>query len=217
MKNIDILSANYDFARLPTSMTVVRGRLKELHLQYGPKIDLWMHLGQWSMDFVACERRAFRQDFDSSWNHYMGDKHYYTYPDGDGRSVDDLGPNPWLTAPMGLHSEVPIDETVKSANLALMQEEKPLRIASHLEAGAAGCGYTFYESMANCFIAGRRRNVIFVHIPPNIDEVSLKKAKDAVLAVIGGAIDILARQKLEPHQSEEESVRQLAQEFYLTP
>ena len=198
-------------------MAVVRGRLKELHLEYGSKTDLWVHLGQWAMDFVACERRAFRQDFDSSWNHYMGDKHYYTYPDSDGRSVDDLGANPWLNAPMGLHSEVPIDETVSFANLALMHGERPLKVASHFEAGAAGCGYTFYESMANCFVAGRQRNVIFVHIPSSVDVVSLEKAKDAVLAVIGAAIDALIKKKVESHQSKEESMRQLAQEFYLTP
>ena len=214
-KNITVLSADHDFAVLPTQMGFIRHRLKELHDEYGSSVTLWIHLGQWKMDFVSCERRAFRQDFISSWSHHMSDKHYYTLPDSAEKSVDDLGPNPWLAVPTGLHSEVPIDATVLAANSVLEKDIMPLKVASHHEAGSAGCGYTFYESMANCFVAGRRRDVIFVHVPPDADAPSLEKARDAVLAIIGAAVHALVEQR---HGKTEEKIdTDLALGSYLDP
>ena len=180
---------------IPSEWGSIRRRVKELHDKYGSSVTLWIHLGQWPNDYVSCENGAFRQDFVSSWNHHMGDKHYYSIPDGFGRSLDDLGPNPWLALPIGLHSEVPIHATILAANSSLEKDSDPLRVASHFEAGAAGCGFTFYESMANCLVAGRRRDVIFVHVPPDADTASLEKGRNAVLAIIGGAIQALSERQ----------------------
>lgn len=125
--------------------------------------------------------------------HQMSGKHYYTFPDGAGKSIDDLGPNPWLAVPTGLYSGIPIDATVSAANSAFEKEIKLLRVVSHHEAGSAGCGYTFYESTANCFVAHRRRDVIFVHVhvPLDADVSSLEKDRNAVLAITGADVHAL--------------------------
>ncbi|CAF9910037.1 MAG: hypothetical protein GOMPHAMPRED_006933 [Gomphillus americanus] len=214
-KNIAILGPKADYAAIPAEFGTIRRRTKELHTELGSKVDLWIHLGQWAQDWVTCERRAFRQDFLSTWNLHNGDKHYYSSPDSLGKNIDDAGPNPWLDVPLGLHSEVPVDATVSGANEQLARHgekkgDQPLRVASHFEAGAHGCGLIFYESMANCYVQGRKRDVLFVHVPPGTDQDRLEKGKEAVLAIIGSAIAALVNRKL---MTKEDFVRTLA----LTP
>ena len=201
-RNIVILGPKADYATIPVEFSATRRRIRELHTELGSTVDLWIHLGQWGQDWVTCERRAYRQDFLSTWNQHNADKHYYSSPDGVGKTIDDAGPNPWLDVPVGLHSEVPIDATVSGANeqLAKYHKEKtgkdePLKVASHFEAGAHGCGLAFYESMANCYVQGRKRDVLFVHVPPSTDQGALEKGKDAVLAVIGSAVAALIHRK----------------------
>ena len=207
-KDITILDAKADFATIEPDYKTIRRTMQEKHAELGSKVDLWIHLGQWSTDaaFVSCERRAFRQDFDSSWNKHAPGKHYYSVPLTDGQSIDDLGPNPWLGVPMGLESQVPIDETVEGANAAIKEysssldnlDKVPYPVRPHNEAGGHACGFAFYESMANCFVNGRDRHVIFVHVPGFYEQASYERARDSVLAIIGSALAVLDNGKVQP-------------------
>jgi len=86
-----------------------------------------------------------------------------------------------------------ISEAVQGANAApgkldFKATGKRLEVKPHMEPGHIGCGYTYYESMANRYVQGRRRNVLFCHVPGGVDEASIELSRDALLAVIGAAI-----------------------------
>ncbi|KAK8010008.1 hypothetical protein PG990_008973 [Apiospora arundinis] len=69
-------------------------------------------------------------------------------------------------------------------------DNKPLEIRPHMEAGFYACGFLYYESLANCYVRGLRRpDVLFCHVPGKEDARSLGRVRDAVLAVIVGAVD----------------------------
>ncbi|KAK8043077.1 hypothetical protein PG994_013560 [Apiospora phragmitis] len=156
-----------------------------------------------------------------------GDRKYYTVPDAVGEVVDDLGPCPWgADVPVGLRTALDVDAVADKArgilrmcsqfssnssrggggggNRAAEAEEDrdngPLGILPHLEAGFYGCGFIYYESLANCYVKqqqleGRynKPNVLFCHVPGKEDARSLVRARDAVLAVIVAAVDEVLR------------------------
>ncbi|KAK4498843.1 hypothetical protein PRZ48_009353 [Zasmidium cellare] len=193
---IDPIAGN--FAELGGDYSTKRRRIKDLHDQYGATVDLWVHLGRGPWSFITCERRAFRQDFTSSW---LGDdarKGYYLYRDNEKKTAKELGHCPWKEAgvPIGLESEIDVNGVVEGSNGALKKmREDPLEVRSHVEAGDAGCGFTFYESMANCVVDGRRRHVLFCHVPRSTEEVEIQRATEAVLAIVGASVEyIVARE-----------------------
>ncbi|KAL9082779.1 MAG: hypothetical protein Q9159_006192 [Coniocarpon cinnabarinum] len=204
--NINILDAVAGgFDAIAGEMGVIRKRLQELHVEHGGKVDLWVHLGRGPWEFVTCERLAFRQDFSSSWLNDEAQKAYYLGRDNVGQNAHDLGPCPWTEVPIGLNTEMDVGSIVPDAAKRLSEYcelsgslKTPLEVRSHLEAGPGGCGFCFYESMANCFALGRRRNVLFVHMPRHTDAGSLSQARDAVLAVIGASIATLVRRQTAP-------------------
>jgi pyrrolidone-carboxylate peptidase len=112
-----------------------------------------------------------------------------------------------MNVPMGLNSEIDINTVVVDANAGLkaaaQQQEAgeastaqtPLEVKSHVEAGSAGCGFAFYESLANCFAAGRKRDILFVHVPRQESPAALEKGRDAVLAIIGASITSIMRRE----------------------
>lgn len=65
---------------------------------------------------------------------------------------------------------------------------KEIEIKPHLEAGDVGCGFTFYESMANCHATGMRKRVLFCHVPSDVDDEGIATSRNALLAVIGAAL-----------------------------
>ena len=69
----------------------------------------------------------------------------------------------------------------------------PLTVKAHHEAGSYCCGFTFYESLANCYIKKRTANVLFCHVPGETDRESLERARDSVLAIIVSAVDDLVQ------------------------
>lgn len=115
-----------------------------------------------------------------------------------------------MNVPMCLNSEIDINTVVVHANTELMavaqQHEAgeastartPLEVKSHVEAGSSGCGFAFYESLANCFAAARKRNNLFVHVPRQETPVALEKGRDAVLATIGASIASIVRSENAP-------------------
>lgn len=185
-------------------MHTIRRRLQELHAEYGDKVDLWIHLGRSPWDFITCERLAFRQDFSSSWFSDESQKAYYLGRDNLKQNAQDLGPCPWTDVPIGLNTEMDVQSIVPEATKLLSKyhespsSPKTLEICSHLEAGPLGCGFCFYESMANCFTAGRKRNVLFMHVPRHLEQDNLLQAKDAILAVIGASIASLIQRETTP-------------------
>jgi len=181
------------WAALEGSYDTIRRTLKTLHEDYGNKVDLWIHLGRGPWDHVTCERRAYRQDFTSSWLTERAFEGYYLGPDNEKQSIADLGPCPWMNVPMGLNSEIDINTVVVSANAGLKTA------AQQHEAGNAGCGFAFYESLANCFAMGRKRDILFVHVPRQETPAALEKGRDAVLAIVGASIaSIIARARAPP-------------------
>lgn len=194
-----------EFDAIEGTYRAIRKRTQELHAQHGRDVDLWIHLGRGPWTFVTCERLAFRQDFGSTW---LGDGYqdgYFVYRDNAGETAHEIGPCPWTKVPMGLNSEIDVEAVVPDANASLKRHtetvsgaDTPLEVRSHLEAGGAGCGFIFYESMANCFVAGRGRDVLFTHLPRNIDEKNLEKARDAVLAIIGASCAAIAHREDAP-------------------
>ena len=198
------------WAAIEGSYDNIRRTLKTLHGDHGNKVDLWVHLGRGPWDHVTCERRAYRQDFSSSWLTEQAYKGYYLGPDNEKQSASDLGPCPWMNVPMGLNSEIDINAVVVDANTRLKtaaeQHEAgeagtaptPLEVKSHVEAGNGGCGFAFYESLANCFIADRKRDVLFVHVPRQEIPAALEKGRDAVLAIVGASIAAIIRRTSAP-------------------
>ena len=108
------------------------------------------------------------------------------------------------------YGEIDINTVVVDANAGLktaaQQHEAgeattaqtPLEVKSHVEAGSAGCGFAFYESLANCFVAGQKRDILFVHVPRQETPAALEKGRDAVLAIIGASIASITKRVSAP-------------------
>ena len=197
---LDPIAGKFD--AIPAELGTIRQRIRELHDNHGSNVDLWIHLGRGPWNFVTCERLAFRQDFTSSWLDHEARAAYYLGRDNVGQNAHDLGHNPWTELPMGLDTEIDVSAVVTDANEALKRHHKAmgsdeplLEVRSHLEAGAAGCGFCYYESMANCFAKGRKRDVLFMHVPRHTDQDNLERARDAVLAVVGASVRALIRRE----------------------
>jgi hypothetical protein len=110
-----------------------------------------------------------------------------------------------------LNSEIDINTVVIDANAELKiaahqheagessTDQTPLEVKSHVEAGNAGCGFSGYESLANCFAAGRKRDVLFVHVPRQETQAALEKWRSAILAIAGAGIaSIMSRASSPP-------------------
>lgn len=197
-----------DGAYVNTEYGYIRKYLKELHGQTaseGAAINLYLHVGMagpW--DEVWVERAAYRQDFSSSWaTNYTRSHSYYTVPDEIGQTVKDIGPCPWIPdVPIGLAPNIDIDDLVKGAKAVQdcndeffstnKGDVKPIEIKPHDEAGTYCCGFTFYESMANRYKKKEKINVLFCHIPWNLDHVNLERARDAIVAIIVSAANQLS-------------------------
>lgn len=175
-------------------------------------------------DFVSVERRAFRQGFSSDWwggGSSAGSrkevKAYYTMPDNSGQTVQDAGACPWEDVPLGLGTEVDVDGVVEGANERLesldrgeeTQEEeegkgrgKKVVVKPHHEAGSYCCGFLYYESLANRWVKGTRGQVMFCHVPGETDKKSLEGARDAIVAIIASAAELLVKEKMAIGESE---------------
>ncbi|KAK8119838.1 uncharacterized protein PG998_004464 [Apiospora kogelbergensis] len=180
---------------------------------------LIVHLGEarglWD-SHVTVERCAFKQGMTSNFWDAVGvprNQRYYAVPDAVGEVADDLGPCPWgADVPVGLQTVLDVDAVADKARGilktgALFRGSKgsstdrelggkvatPLGIRPHMEAGFYGCGFIYYESLAGCYVRGRRPNVLFCHVPGKEDAHSLAGARDAVLAVIVAAVDEVER------------------------
>jgi len=176
-----------------------------------PKIDMVVHIGQaagWG--FVSIERAAYGQGMSSSWlsrsasNFDIG--YYYKVPDEIGETVADCGEDPWTRVPMGLQPAFNVDEVQKGAEARLnvmhdtatqaAKGKKHLPVLAHNEGGSYCCGYTFYESLANCFVLKKEADVLFCHVPGETDRESLEAARDCILAVIGSATARLLEKRM---------------------
>lgn len=166
---------------------------------------------------VTIERRAYKQGMTSSWwNDFEETAGYYMKPDNAGQTVIDAGENVWDRMPMGLETAFDVDELVSAANRTLdgvaaqtaAREQRQgyglessrgerggeplLRVQPHHEAGSYCCGFTYYESLAQSYVRGIRRNVLFCHVPGETDEATLKAGRDAIVSVIEAAVIQLA-------------------------
>lgn len=216
---------------VPVEYEKVRSFVSETYARHtatAAKIDFYLHIGMadgW--DAVAVERLAFKQGMSSTWwnprEELLG---YYMIPDvsqqyflrasllmfnkNAGKTIADSGPSPWARLPMSLDTAFDVDGLVEAANGNLVQAktdasasttETPLKVKSHLEPGSYCCGFIFYESLAQCFVRGKERNVLFCHVPGETDRASIEKGRDAIVAVIEAAVlQLLARRGAESEE-----------------
>ena len=159
----------------------------------------------------------------SAWMSEREHDGYYLGTDNVGQNVRHLGPCPWEAVPIGLNTAFDVDEIVHGANAGLNrhhikskvgatdassaneglltenEKHKYLDVVAHFEAGPAGCGFAYHESMANCFEQGRKRDVLFCYVPRETDQDSLARARDAILAIIGATVgELIERRTTEP-------------------
>lgn len=194
-RDIDILDGVAGgWVELEATHKGIRDHIRVLHEKHGNDVDLFIHLGRSPWEFLTVEKRAFRQDMTCTWLNESAEKGgYYLNPDNDNNFVRDME-FPWKDVPIGLQTEIPVAEAVELANKSLEGSEKRVEVQAHFEPGHLGCGYAYYESMANSYMAGRKRHVIFCHVPPPVDEESIEAARNSLLAVIGAALRALAEQ-----------------------
>ena len=216
---INILDSAADgFAEIPGIYNELRSRAKKLHDQYGGKVDLIVHLGRGPWDHATVERRAFRQDMTCGWATKEAEKGYYVNLDNDDKSAHDLGPNPWMDVPMGLNTALDVDAVVSVANASLSKHgagrssSKVVQVLPHFEAGNLGCGFMYYESLAHCYANGRKRDVLFCHIPRGVEDEDLQRARDAIVSVIGSGIKWLIERDEGKYSEQDISARLKASE-----
>lgn len=159
-------------------------------------------------DYVSIERRAYKQGFSSTFWGKREEKAYYMLEDVAGKTVLDAPPCPWSDVPMGLSTDLDVDAIVAAANKRLQSpaesaqtsdpsKGKPanphLQIKPHHEPGSYCCGFMYYESLANRFVNGTKGYVLFCHVPGDTNDASLEKAKESILAIVGGAVEEILR------------------------
>ncbi|PSK34585.1 hypothetical protein B9Z65_8911 [Elsinoe australis] len=188
-------------AYVKTEYKFIREYCEKLHMENDDAIDLFLHVGMaYGWDFVSVERCAYKEVMTSSWaKNWKTRTGYYTTPDDSGKTVKDLGPCPWDDLPIGLSPCLDIDATIDGARLALQtkhafgkqKETVPIVIKQHEEAGTYCCGFIYYESMAQRIKKGKKPNVLFCHVPGETDQLTLERARDAIVAVIASAANQL--------------------------
>lgn len=188
----------------------MRDFVKKLHEEYADKVDLILHIGMANgWNHVTVEQGAYRQDMSSSWWGDLAEEGYYLKVDDAGQTVKDLKSMPWTNVPMGLRTALNAEKIAQMAMLSQtmagfghelpingtsVRELTKVPIKMHDEAGPYLCGFIYYESMATCFVNNRRANVLFCHVPGETDEESLRRGRDAVVAIIGAAVgDLLEK------------------------
>jgi len=136
----------------------------------------------------------------------------------------DVGRDPWAArdVPIGLGTALDIDQVAIYARAAtthkeevFMKGETPLsksvqeqtmqtdvshktsglNIITHHEAGPYLCGFIYYESLAQCYTRNKRADVLFCHVPAMLGEDEVIKGRDAVVAVVEGAVRWLIEQQ----------------------
>jgi len=70
-----------------------------------------------------------------------------------------------------------------------------LNITTHHEAGPYLCGFIYYESLAQCYTRDKRADVLFCHVPAMLGEKEVTKGRNAVFAVVEGAMRWLIEQE----------------------
>ncbi|CAF9915353.1 MAG: hypothetical protein GOMPHAMPRED_000715 [Gomphillus americanus] len=182
----------------------MRSAFKDIYEQYGDQMDLSIHLGR------------------------MGNQL------NDNRTAHDIGPNPWAAknVPLGLDADFDVCRVVADADKAFKEHFRSKHagdsgpvvpyIRSHVDAGDVGCGFAFYEMLANYWVAGKQAHALFCHVPPPVDRASVETGRDAILAIIGACIaNIIAEGKKPPRSSvptaRHVEITQSPQVYRLTP
>ena len=70
-----------------------------------------------------------------------------------------------------------------------------IKVKTHDEGGAYCCGFIHYESLAHCYMKGRSPEVLFCHVPGELDKDSLEMGRDAIVAIIVSAVNELLHRK----------------------
>ncbi|KAG9948124.1 peptidase C15, pyroglutamyl peptidase I-like protein, partial [Aureobasidium melanogenum] len=181
----------------------IRDYTSALHSSSG-NADLLLHMGMadgW--DFVSCERRSYKQTFTSGWaGKFLGLGRYYMIKDAAGKTVQDAGPNPWgEEVPIGLGTGLNVDDVVENAGKVL-KTAFGRDVRAHEDAGTYCCGFIYYESLANKFTKQTPAEVLFCHVPGDLDRLNLHAAANSICAIIGAAAaQILENRRLDPSQN----------------
>lgn len=198
-----------------TEYGYIRPYITDLHAKHKDDVDLFVHLGMWDgLKWLTAERKAYKQGFSCGWEGEReegrdGMGGYYMCPDAAGCVVNDGPACPWgREVPVGLRTGLDVDGIVEGANAVLEggkgeDEEEGgigkgrewLEVRSHADPGYFCCGFIYYESLANKYVYGTKGDVLFCHLPGEVDPESLEKAKASILAVIGQAVEDGVRER----------------------
>ncbi|MCJ1379246.1 hypothetical protein MMC17_002346 [Xylographa soralifera] len=96
-----------------------------------------------------------------------------------------------------------VDHTASQNTRPDLTPIKSANVVPHHEAGSYCCGFIYYESLATSLKRRKRKtNVLFSHVPGESDERSLQTGRDAVLAVIGAASELMITVAFVPTKKE---------------
>ncbi|THW06873.1 peptidase C15, pyroglutamyl peptidase I-like protein [Aureobasidium pullulans] len=206
---IDIINpTSADGQAVKVEYAHIRDYVSGLHDTHGNNVDLILHMGMadgWN--FISCERRAYKQTFTSCWGaagRILGLGRYYRIKDFAGETVDDAGDCPWgEDVPMGLCTGFDVDLLVEDAGKTL-KESFGRDVRGHEDGGTYCCGFIYYESLANKFTKGTSAEVLFCHVPGDLDQFSLKAGANSICAIIGAAASQILEER--KHKAPQQSV-----------
>lgn len=133
------------------------------------RIDYVIHIGMaTSRKFYSVERRGHRDG--------------YEMRDVDGELLKDTeeGKKEWDGLPRELLTDVNVDDVWQRWRAALLDTD--VRISE--DAGRYLCDYIYYSSLAHLYRNGKERKVVFLHIPVNSDDASVKTGIEVTLELI---------------------------------
>ncbi|KAM7208079.1 putative pyroglutamyl peptidase type I [Naviculisporaceae sp. PSN 640] len=151
-----------------------------------PKIDYAIHIGMAGPKLVySIERRGHRDG--------------YSMKDVDGEFLRDQDKKLkegrdwiWYDEPQELLTDFDLDDVLKRWK-GHSPDNLDLRISE--DAGRFLCDFIYFSSLAHLHKAGRKRNVVFLHVPADLGEQNIANGKELVIQLVRSLVESeLARQ-----------------------
>ncbi|KAK3329687.1 hypothetical protein B0H66DRAFT_541800 [Apodospora peruviana] len=156
-----------------------------------PKPDFVIHIGMAGPDMVySIERRGHRDG--------------YAMKDVDGEFLKDQdrklkeGKNwVWFGEPAELLTDFDLDDILKKWK-GHSPRDLDLKISEN--AGRYLCDFIYFSSLAHLHKAGEKRKVVFLHVPSDCSEKSIKDGKELVIQLVRSLVESeLGRQPKQDH------------------
>jgi pyroglutamyl-peptidase len=155
-------------------------------------IDLVLHMGVGYKDHYAIETQSKRDN-------------YNVHIDEDGKLARDLSDLPggehlWRDtyhAPKVLKTSVqPVGELWQHVQSLLLGKTNPANVQLSTDPGNFLCGFIYYAGLIERWRHSEDRNVIFLHVKPDLDEEKMQEGREVAMAVIRAAIGMIEKKRL---------------------